>query len=265
MTVLEKVLGVALLVALGAIGVVASVKNHQIAELQGKVDAAVVQRATEIGMVPAKIVPQSGIKPSKTNSSRISKLQSVDTGVKIAEQVDTHIDLDSSTPSKEATWEDPHHRFSLNAGVFRRKQEFTLQEVVVQSSDGVKILSQDFQELDPETHQPITDEPQATLNSSYRVVKDQYDVPLFHPRVLAGVGYLGQVGLGVEILNFEKFGGVWSHTNLSVLGLYNISKKNATGVAVFGIRPFNWNVSVGPAYFFPSNSFGAAATIELTR
>jgi hypothetical protein len=82
---------------------------------------------------------------------------------------------------------------------------------------------------------------------------------------VGGIGYLGQVGAGVEVLNFERLGGVWKHSNVSVLALYDPKSRRAEGAAVLGFRPFNWNVSVGPAYFFPRNALGAAATIELTR
>lgn len=260
-----------LLLAAFALGFYIDAKHH-IKVLEAQASEAFRNRATELGATPAIIVPQgTRIVNTPRNSNTIKELKKVDPGTSVDEFDNFNATLNGIIAARQAppadTWQDTHNRFSLNLQTheFTRKQEFHLQAVVVESTTGAKVMTSDFQELDPVTHEPITDETPAVLTTSFSVVKKAPEVNVFHPRLVAAIGYLGQVGLGVELLNFERFGGVMSHANLSVEALYDISTKKATGAATLGFRPFNWNLSVGPAYFFPGNAFGAAATLELTR
>ena len=271
MTLAEKVkLGIALLL-IGGVFVLGVCSGRKIGQreraTEDQREQQLQDRARELNAPKSIVVPK--IVPRGGAAATVRKLQLVDKGVKPVEEVEATALLTPPpvpVPVPETvTWDDPHHRFHLFNGQFSRKQEFSITTTVVESSAGTKNVITDFRELDPETHQPITDEPQPVISTAYRVVSDRPEMAVFHPRVVAAVGYLGQVGLGVELLNLERFGGVWKHANLSVIGVYNLSDKKVEGAGVLGFRPFNWNLSVGPAYFFPGNAFGAAATLELTR
>lgn len=274
-----------LCVVLATLGVYIWSLHHKSGQLEDLLEDAIVQRSVALGAVEAQRATTNALikKMDAQNKQLLDEINKLKPGVKPKEVITSTIELpevivprhpsdgDPNDDSKVTggTWTDTHGRFTLDLDTyeFRKKQLFSSQVVVLESPAGVQLVNQTFRELDPVTREEITDEGEPQVSTSYSVVSEQPAVNVFHPRVVAGVGYGGEVsvGLGLQILNLEKFGGVWRHANLSLLGMYDTKNQRGQGAAMLGFRPFNWNLSVGPAYFFPSNSVGAAATLELTR
>jgi hypothetical protein len=268
MTLLEKTLG-ALALTLGlALCVETAYLRHESAEKAKVAQVALVATAPSVGasVGTAAKEPAIAASASPANQAAVKKLQAASPGAKVTEHVALTAEIHDEVPV-----DDPHHRFHLDGNMLERHELYHLDTVIVTSANGdARVARTDFTELDPVTGLTISDASSSPkIVTNFQFLKEPpAAAPFFHPRAVAGFGGAGEgalLGAGVELLNGERFGAPWDHTNLSVLGLYNTSTKAVSGAAVLGFRPFNWNVSIGPAYFFPSGRVGGAATIELTR
>jgi hypothetical protein len=262
-TLLKKILAGAVAAAFLALGIEIAILRHELAARDRTIEAAVAEKAAALGFAQAQLESEKRLTAKLTagQKSDLAALKKVDARVKPVEHAHTDVTISGTAPVGDG-------RFTLSPDCLTvtRNERFSLDLLVVKGVDGkARLAKSEFHELNPVTGIVIPGT-QAKLTTSLEYVEEEPAAPpFFHPRALAGVGYLGQVGAGVELLNGERLGGVWAHTNLSLLGLYNTQKHTVQGAAVLGFRPFDWNVSFGPAFFYPSGGLGAAATIELTR
>lgn len=267
MTLLEKVLAVLLLGACLVIGIEVAELKHQHAEKLKADAAAMVKAAPEVGATVGTPAPEPTVAKSASpaNQAAVAKLKAADHGAKVTAHVAATAEIQDTIPV-----DDPYHRFHLDGAFLERHEAYHLDLVVVTSANGESHVARvDLQEVDPVTGLVIPNSSSSPkIVTDFQFVKEPPEAaPFFHPRAVAGFGVDGdgaQIGAGAELLNGEQFGGVLAHMNLSLLGTYNTSTKKVGGAAVLGFRPFDWNISFGPAYFFPGG-VGAAATIELTR
>lgn len=202
---------------------------------------------------------------SDENAELLKQLKKVDTRVRPV----AHVESVASIEDTVVLGPD-EHRFRLvrvegDLFAITRKQQFRLDVVILRNVDGSRLGKLTFQELDPVTGAALDVTPQ--LESRFQFVEEPVERGVFHPRVVVGVESHGYPIAGLQVLNGERFGGLLAHTNLSIFGGYNISDKTPLGGAVIGYRPFNWNLSVGPAVFFGSGgvAYGGAVTLEVTR
>lgn len=146
----------------------------------------------------------------------------------------------------------------------RRAQAIGVDVVAIQNVDGTRLGNITLTEYDPiDGHALGTLDVQQT---EFHFVRDQPDVRLFHPRAVVGINEHGYPMAGAEILNGERYGGLVSHLNLSVLGGWDTRDSKPFGGLVVAVRPGNLNLSIGPAVWFDGKfKPGAAVTLELTR
>lgn len=268
MTILQKALAAAALAVFLVMSIEIVSLKHQVAVKEKAVAAQLEQKANEIGAAVGRQVSSSTAEAATTpaNAVAIKKLREADPAAKVIQHEVSTVTINDTVPL-----EDPHRRFKLTDGILERHESYRLDAVIVSGADGsVRVSKTDVSELDPWTGLTISDASSSPkIVTHFDFVKEEPAAPpVFHPRAVAGFGYDGTgalLGAGAELLNGERFGGPWAHANLSILGLYNTGTKKGSAAAVLGIRPFNWNISFGPAYYFPSRAIGVAATVELTR
>jgi hypothetical protein len=283
--------------ALGAVGFVVLaaagaaiylvIVNARLRALQEQKDKAVAAaldaKAAELQAIKGIIESQRAIMAGLTGSLKVfaTEMAKIDKRATVAEHSRTEATIHDTipgvvvtpTPEQEAggfrpEWHDAYHRFkfTLPAGPLDRKQLFRLEGVVVRGVKDDRFERVTFEELDPKTHEPIPlADGSVELSHDFRFTKEEPPQKVFHPRVVAAVDHMGEVGGGVQLLS-------WRSVNLSVVGLYNIKTKQARGALAPTWRlRFPWfdsTLAIGPYGGVSTDGKlvgGAVATLELTR
>lgn len=238
--------------------------RHQIGEKDRAIAGEIERTALSLGAVTAKALSQAALteRLGKQNLELVQALKRIDKRVVPV----VHVGAVASIEDTVVLGPD-EHRFTLASDLksIQRRQQFRLDLVIVQNVDRTRLGKMTFEELDPVTGAVLPGTP--ALDMKMEVVNEIPDVGVVHPRAVAGIESHGYPIAGVQVLNGERFGGLVGHLNLSLFGGYNVKDRVPFGGAVLGYRPFNWNVSIGPAVFLGKAgvSYGAAAAIELTR
>lgn len=148
--------------------------------------------------------------------------------------------------------------------IFKRDQLFSFDVVAIKRLTGNYELGKaELREYRPgsepsaETQIPLTG-----VDSSFHFQILEEVAPAvkpFHLRAVFLLDHRLAVGGGIELFNFKDKG------NLSVGGMYDRKTGKADGLVILGYRIGKTNISVGPYWSPTGRSFGAAATLELTR
>lgn len=266
MTLRAKVVACAVLAVIVSVGVYVQHLRGLIAKRDLAIAHEIETVAIQAGGFRVALDAERDIAARLTGQNRdfLRRLREVDARVAVAAHIKSKIRVEDVVVLGP-----DEHRFVLAPDMksLTRRQVFRLDVLILQgvnSENRVGHLT--LEEIDPETGQALVPPSGFVVETNVQFAKDLPPaVAIVHPRVVAGFESHGYPILGVEVLNLERVGGLWQHANLSVYGVYNTKENTISGGALLGWRPFNWNLSVGPAYFFPSGGFGAALAVELTR
>ena len=185
---------------------------------------------------------------------------------------DTAKTVETKTPEGTTVLCDEYRRFcfELPAGILTRRQLFKMETVFVRSPDGkTRVAHADFFEYNPDTKEVIPTVG-VDLKGAYSFVDEKAAAPpIFHPRLLIGVDSHLAPGVGVELLNLERTEKpVLEKVTLSLVGYWDRKTQDGYGVAQFGYRILNSNITIGP-YVGASTKgalvVGAGAAIQVTR
>lgn len=233
-------------------------RNAQIVALTEKLNGVVGERASQ-----AKIIA------NLTEQQKASVAELTKAHGKVSSSVKTVVEFKDRVQflEKDQSWSDSHGRFSLHLpdGVFTRQQRFEYSAVVVKSRDGkVRVMKEEFAELEPSTGKRITDEAAPKLTTTFRFTEDNANLPgYFHPRGVVGIDFAGRPLAGVELLNLERTGRpVLRDINLGIIGGYDRKSRHVLAAGYAGYRIFSSNVS-GIAYYGASSAGGPIAGVGI--
>lgn len=173
------------------------------------------------------------------------------------------------------TWSDPHGRFSLAlpSGAFDRCQAFEYRAVVIRSPDGrSRVAQESFQELEPATGKPITDETPAKLSTSFQFVEEKAEASrrgYLGLWPVAGLDVAARPLVGARVLDLERTGRpVLKDLGLGLLAGYD--RKDAAGIlgGFLGYRILGSNIEAVGYYGITTKGApvaGAGIVFEISR
>lgn len=248
-----------LLATAGALALVVLIVLYvllQVSRARERKAAAALLEATarELGGVVADNVSKAALIRQMTEEQKIFAAALAKKGGRPDSVTKTVVEFRDRIPVTEATpgtWTDPHNRFSLNlsAGVLDRHQKFTFSAVVVRSADGKsRVMKQDFQELDPVSGAPITDEAKPELSTSFSFVEEAAEAsrrPYWGAWPVAGIDFAGRPIAGARVLDLERTGRpILKDLGLGVLAGYDAKDSSGIFAGFLGYRILGSNIEL---------------------
>jgi hypothetical protein len=276
-------LGVALFVAMGATIWYLLWERKHIND-QHSAEVAKVLHDSEVrdGAIAGKLESQARVIAAQTQTIQdfVKRTQAIDANVKTvagvvskiltrgAETLRPESPVVGTLPS--AVFHDDYHRFTfaLPEAKFSWQQSYRYNAIFLTNPNGTKVMRDEFVELDPMTGAAIPGTP-PKLETSFTFTKDEPSVPALHLRMVGGVESHGNVLVGVQLVNLERYSTpVLRNLNLGALLAYDRRAVAGTAAGYVGYRLFNSNVSAG-LYYGASTAGGTVSglllTINITR
>jgi hypothetical protein len=267
MNLSKKLLAYGVGAALLALSAYAAYLHQQVAKRDALASLQVAEQARQLGGLQVQLDSARKISDglSADNAAFLARLQATSARVTPAVHAATTASVADTVLLGPA-----EKRFVIapDLKTLQRRQSFHLDVLVVRNADGkIDIGRVSLAELDPDTKLPLKSEfaLESVVQVEDRALNQRVGVPVLHPRLIAGIDAHGFPLVGAEVVNLERFGGYLAHVNLSVFGAWDAGNKKALGGAALQWRLFNSNISLGPAFLYPSKQISAVATVELTR